>query len=419
VVANWGSSGDLHPHLALALGLQDRGHDVVLVAAAPFREAVERVGMRFQPMRPEVPDRAGNELLFARMMDPRRGTEFIMRSLVAPAIRHSYADVEAVADGADLLATGTLAFAAAFYAERNGIPWAATALQPSAVLSVYDPPTGDLLPGTEALRKLPPWAVRRLKGVVGLATDRWFAPLQRFRSELGLPPATVNPFLGGATSPWLNLALFSPVLARPQPDWPPKTVITGFPFDPRVDGSSLPPDLERFLDRGDAPIVFTLGSSAVYAPGRFWRESLEVVRALGRRAVLLVGPHGETGLIQGAPDVLAVGWAAHAALFPRAAAVVHQGGIGTTAQALRAGRPMLVVPYSHDQPDNARRVAELGVGLRLPVDRYTAEAATPLLARLLAEPAFRQRAVKIAEAVAGEDGVERASDALEAILCGH
>ena len=419
VVAAWGSFGDLHPHLALAIGLRDRGHRVIVASAPPFREAVERVGVEFHPIRPDLPDRVGNEALFARMMDRRSGTEFIVRSLVAPAVRQTYADIEEVAAGADLMVTGMLAFGAAFFAEQNGIPRVSTALQPSALFSLYDPPSGDLLPGVELLRRLPRRALRPLTGLVRLATDPWFVPLARFRAEIGLPPTPINPFLGGTVSPVLHLALFSPVFARPQPDWPTQTVATGFPFEPRVDGSTLPNALARFLDDGTPPIVFTLGSSAVYAPGAFWERSIEAVRALGHRGVLLVGPDRETMFPKAGADVIAVGWAAHSALFLRAAAVVHQGGIGTTAQALRAGVPMLVVPYAHDQPDNARRVAELGVALRLAADRYTARAAVDALARILDDPSFSARAASIAQAIRAEDGVGRGCEAIEAVLDGR
>ena len=419
VVATWGSFGDLHPHLALAVGLHDRGHHVVVASAPPFREAVERVGVEFHPIRPDLPDRSGNEALFARMMDRRSGTEFIVRSLVVPAVRQTYADIEEVAAGTDLMVTGMLAFGAAIYAEQNGIPLVSTALQPAALFSLHDPPSGDLLPGIEVLRRLPPGALRPLAGLVRLVTGPWFTPLSRFRAEIGLPTTTVNPFLGGGVSPVLHLALFSPVFARPQPDWPAKTVTTGFPFDRRVDGSTLPDALARFLDEGEPPVVFTLGSSAVYAPGAFWERSIEAVRVLGRRAVLLVGSSRETAFAQAGADVIAVGWAAHAALFPRAAAVVHQGGIGTTAQAFRAGVPMLVVPHAHDQPDNARRVAELGVGLRLAADRYSARAASGALARILDDRSFSARAGSIAEVIRAEDGVGRGCEAIEAVLDGR
>jgi UDP:flavonoid glycosyltransferase YjiC (YdhE family) len=111
-------------------------------------------------------------------------------------------------------------------------------------------------------------------------------------------------------------------------------------------------------------------------------------------------------------------YAPHARLFPRAAAIVHQGGIGTTARALASGRPSLVVPYSHDQPDNAARCRRLGVALTLARDRYRADRAARALAALPADGAMARRAAALAAALASERGAAVAADAIEAALRG-
>ena len=106
------------------------------------------------------------------------------------------------------------------------------------------------------------------------------------RHELGLPPGE-HPLFEGQFSPTLTLALFSRVLASPQPDWPPNVVVTGSVF---YNGpEALQPELESFSNDGPPPVVFTLGSSAVAAAGRFYEESLDAVRRLRIRAVLLTG----------------------------------------------------------------------------------------------------------------------------------
>src|SRR5436853_4506269 len=155
----------------------------------------------------------------------------------------------------------------------------------------------------------------------------WMKPVFDLRRDLGLPPGE-HPLFEGQFSPMLTLALFSRVLGEPQPDWPPNVRVTGFIFYNGPDG--LSPELEAFLDAGPPPIVFTLGTSAVAAAGRFYEESADAMRRLGGRAVLLTG-----GFEQNRPrgplprDVLLIDRAPHQLLFPRAAAVVHQGGAGT------------------------------------------------------------------------------------------
>ena len=222
------------------------------------------------------------------------------------------------------------------------------------------------------------------------------------------------------------LALFSRLLAEPRPDWPPRVRITGHVF---YDGPEEARELSRrgraFLEGGEPPIVFTLGTAAVAAPGSFFDESVAAARRLGRRALLLTGgaPSGGTALggsdgghtTSPGGDLLRSGYEPFSELLPRAAAVVHHGGIGSTAQALRAGVPQLVVPHAHDQPDNAWRVERLGVARTLRAGRYEAGRAAPLLAELLEGP-VSERAREVGERVRSEGGAAEACDALEELL---
>jgi UDP:flavonoid glycosyltransferase YjiC (YdhE family) len=244
------------------------------------------------------------------------------------------------------------------------------------------------------------------------------APLRRFRAELGLPPSADDPLFEGQYSPALNLALFSKVLAAPQPDWPGNTVVTGFPFFDRGEqGEGMGDDLRQFLDAGPPPVVFTLGSSGVYTAGDFYRESAAAAGRLGVRAVLLIGTDERNRPDRTLPENIFVAeYAPYSELFPRAAAVVHQGGVGTTGQGLRAGVPMLVVPFSHDQPDNADRVCQLGVARTVPRRRYSATRAAFELRRLLGDRRYAERAATVGKVVRAEDGVGAACEAIEARL---
>jgi UDP:flavonoid glycosyltransferase YjiC (YdhE family) len=213
----------------------------------------------------------------------------------------------------------------------------------------------------------------------------------------------------------LTLALFSRVLGERQPDWPPNVVTTGFVFYNGPEG--LDPEVEAFLDTGDPPVVFTLGTSAVGAAGTFYDESARAATRLGLRAILLTG-----GFEQNRPkglrsrDILVAARAPHQLLLPRARAVVHQVGAGTTGQALRAGRPMLVVPHGHDQPDNAFRVAKLGVARIVRPGAYKAPRVARELQALLDDPAYQARASQVASIVRSEGGAAEAAAAIERVL---
>jgi UDP:flavonoid glycosyltransferase YjiC (YdhE family) len=227
-------------------------------------------------------------------------------------------------------------------------------------------------------------------------------------------PRGGNPILEGQHSPALVLALYSRVLGDPQPDWPPHVAVTGHVFHDAPHGTSLTDALESFLGRGPAPIVFTLGSSVVMVAGEFWRESVDAVGRAGMRAVLLTGPGTADAVRAGLPaDIIAVDAAPHSLLFPRAAAVVQQCGIGTVAQSLRSGRPMLAVPYAHDQPDNAWRAARLGMARILYPWKYRAPRIAAELRRLCGEPSYSAAAQRVAAVVRNEGGTRDACDALE------
>jgi UDP:flavonoid glycosyltransferase YjiC (YdhE family) len=234
------------------------------------------------------------------------------------------------------------------------------------------------------------------------------------RRKLGLRELP-NPVLDDMFSPYGTQGWFSHVLAKPAPDWPPRTTITGFPFYDKLEpGQSLSPELAAFLDAGPPPVVFTLGSSAVWDAGAFFTESLAAVRKIGCRAVLLIGSDTRNAP-QKVPDGAFVAeYAPYSQLLPGAAATVHQGGAGTTAQALRAGRPMLVMPYSHDQPDNANRARKLGVARIIPKSGYRANRVAEELKALLQHSAYAAAAKRVAAEIAREDGVCAASESLEA-----
>jgi UDP:flavonoid glycosyltransferase YjiC (YdhE family) len=245
-------------------------------------------------------------------------------------------------------------------------------------------------------------------------TKSWFEPIQQLRKELGLPRSR-NPIFEGQHSPTLVLALFSKLLAQLQPDFPANTIITGFPFYDRKDAEPPSPELLRFLDAGEPPILFTLGSSLVWIAKDFYRVSIEAAQKLGKRALLLIGDKRNLPQTKLPTGIAAFDYAPHSLVMPRASVIVHQGGIGTTGQALRAGRPMLIVPYGQDQPDNARRCVRLGVGRTLSPARFKVPRVVSELSELLNNPAYREHAEKVERKVREENGTKRACDAIEQV----
>jgi rhamnosyltransferase subunit B len=413
VVTTIGSLGDLHPQIAIGLELQHRGHKIVFAAQSGYQAKLEALGFEFHRLRPDSTALEDPQEM-ARMMDLKTGTEYIMRQWLMPNLRDTYADLMASAQDADLIITGEIVYPARLVAEKLGIPWVTSLLQPVAFFSDYDPSVIPLFPFLAKLRGLG----HRFNGAVNLllktVTKSWAEPIHQLRAELGLPPLAGNLIIDNKCSPYLVIALFSTVLAQPQPDWPQNTIVTGFTFydgDRDQQAATLTPALHQFLEAGDPPIVFTLGSAAVITPGTFYQESIAAAQQLNRRAVLLMGENTPPANLPA--TIIAVDYVPYSQIFPHAGAIVHQGGIGTTAQALRAGIPTLIMPYSHDQPDNAARVERLGTSRTIARQQYTAASATKELGELLANPKYAHKAAKIGRIIQSENGVKVACDAIK------
>jgi len=338
-----------------------------------------------------------------------------VRGIFIPHVHESYQDLARACRGADVLVTHPLAFAGPLLAQKEGMRWVSTALSPMTMFSAIDPSQFPAASWMLWVRKIGVTPYRWIFSIPRAMVWRWEQPLREFRAELGLPPTDAIAQFEGQFSPRLHLALFSSLLAAPQPDWPANTVVCGFP---RYDGT--PPDactlaeLEAFLSAGEPPIVFGLGSSAVMVAGDFWCAAVETAHTLNRRAILLTGmPPDSLGAVP--PGVKVFQYLPYSAVFPCAATVVHSGGIGTLAQALAAGRPQLIVPVAFDQPDNARRTIALGIARSLPFRKATAATMARELSALLAAPGCASRAVTVGIAVAKEVGARVAADALEGI----
>jgi len=417
VFSTFGTFCDVNPLIALALEMKRRGHRPVLAVPEMFRPKIEPLGIGFFPVRPDQ-DQTDKELV-ARIYNRKTGTEYGLRKFLFPALRQSYEDLRCAVEadgGADLMVTGELAYAGPVVAEKTGIAWASYVLAPFSFFSAYDPPVLPPFPTLAKAQLAVPWLGHLTAWVARRVTHSWPEPVYALRRELGLGRGK-DPIFDAKHSGQLVLALFSRVFGAPQPDWPAKTKVTGFVFyDGDAGKAELPPALGDFLAAGPPPLVFTLGSAAVLDAGDFYEQSARAAQMLGMRAVLLTGSDPANMPKAQLPESICIApYAPYSRLFPRACAIVHQGGIGTTAQAMRAGRPMVVMPYSHDQPDNARRVRRMGVAKIIQRRHYTAERVARVLRALLEDAGSAERARKIQREMEQEDGLTAACDALEGL----
>ena len=415
VLSNIGTFGDINPLIAIALELKRRGHVPVMAVPRLFAPKILPLGLEFHAVRPDIDPH--ETILVEMIYDPKKGTERGLREFLFPVLRQTYDDLLDAAtkpERADLLLLGELNYAGPLVAEVTGIPWASYVLAPMSFFSAFDPPVLPMYPRLARADSTVPGMGRAMKRLARFVSRKWSQPIYDLRAELGLERGR-NPLFDAKHSPYLVLALLSRVLGRKQKDWPENTKITGFCFyDADAGNATLPAHLEEFLAAGPAPIVFTLGSAAVLAAGRFYEFSAKAAIRLGVRAVLLIGSD-ERNMPQGPlPKTICVAeYAPFSVLFPRAELVVHQGGVGTTAQCLRAGKPMLIMPYSHDQPDNGRRMGRLKVARVIRRANYTPIRVAKKLSAMLEDRLLALRAKLVAHKVDHEHGVRTACDALE------
>ena len=415
VLSNIGTFGDINPLIAMALELKRRGHAPVMAVPAVFEEKIVPLGLEFHAVRPDIDPE--NTILVEMIYDVKKGTERGLREFLFPVLRQTYDDLLDAAtrpERADLLLLGELNYAGPLVAEVTGIPWASYVLAPLSFFSAFDPPVLPMYPRLARADKTVPGMGRAIRRLARFVSRKWPQPIYDLRAELGLAKGA-NPLFDAKHSPYLVLALFSRVLGVEQKDWPENTRITGFCYyDSDAGNDELPANLKEFLAAGPAPVVFTLGSAAVLAAGRFYEFSAKAATRLGVRAVLLIGTDERNRPRQALPESICVAeYAPFSALFPQAALVVHQGGVGTTAQCLRASKPMLIMPYSHDQPDNGRRMRRLKVARVIQRGNYLPVRVARKLKAMLEEPLFARRAKLVAQRLEREDGVLSACDALE------
>lgn len=395
ILATTGTTGDMLPFLSLGLGLQARGHRVLMVVPRFHAALFEQAGLSCHPLGSVEEFQA--VLANPDLWDERKGWQVICRA-AAPYIDclHQLVTQLPAEEQCVILSHPLLVPAADIArAARPGLRIVATYLAPSNLCSSHD------LLAMGSLR-IPGWVPLSWRKALWSLAHRWMIDppslpaLNAARANDGLAPVA-HFFAHVMQAPDASLGLFPDWFGAVQPDWPQPFVSGQFPPPAAPSPSDWTPALRQFLDAGPAPVVFTPGSGHQHA-AQFFASAVEAAQALGRRA-LLVTRHREQ-----VPAVLPKGmlWQSYVsfdALLPEVAAIVHHGGIGTTAAALRAGVPQLVVPFAYDQFDNGYRVQRLGTGDVLPARHMSASRLQHKLKPLLQASAVVQACQRIARSM--------------------
>jgi UDP:flavonoid glycosyltransferase YjiC (YdhE family) len=410
ILATLGTDGDVFPHVGLGARLRARGHEVTLAAPEPYRALADSLGLGFCPL--VSGEEFGEMIADPDLFHPLRSGRMMARWGSRFLRRHYDLLADLTAGPSRVLVANPGVLAGRLVQEKAGLPMASLLLQPGLIPSIDAPPE---MPGGLTLpRGLPRplgelyWAGVDTAGYLLVAR-----PLNQLRAALGLPP--VRRLFRWWLSPQLVVGLFPDWYAPPQPDWPAQLRLAGFGRFDGDRGAALSDDLSRFCRAGSAPIAFTLGTGMTHA-ARFFGAAAAACELLGARGLLLTKyPHQLPARLPA--GVRHCAYAPFRKLLPHCGAVVHHGGIGTTAAALSAGTPQLILPLAWDQPDNARRVRRLGVGTSPGPRQRTAGHLARALAGLRTDE-VRVRCRAIADRIGEADGLEVAAQWVEELAPG-
>lgn len=405
--------GDVMPFVPVAEELRRRGHRVTMVVPEGFHEVLAahdvelvHLGTDFSPR--ELAAHGDIIERSSTIRGMRAALDLWLRQLTIEPAEEILAVLGDVAP--DLwLCHNTVAWLVELHARPTRTPYVVGHLFPMMIPTATRMPP--MLPGPPRLPApvtRAAWALARSM-MARLAYDE---EVNDLRASRGLPPAVGSTGFGWERADAV-LVLTSPTYWPVPDDWPARTEATGLTVwgDPEA---TLPDDLATHLGASPPCVLVTLGTSAASNARDAFEMAAQAVEDVGLRPVLLVGNERNVQALAGREDVWA--FAPLPAVLPHVAAVVHAAGHGTTAAALHAGVPQVVLPQTFDQVEHARRLAELGVGVVVPWRRRSRRRLRAALVDALAAPGPRDVARELAARLADEAGAATAAEGVEQVL---
>jgi rhamnosyltransferase subunit B len=399
LIAAIGSMGDVNPFVKIGTALRQRGHDITFLSNRYFSELVKNAGLDFISV--------GSVQDYNKMVEevdlnnPSKIMIPILNRLYFPSMQKVYDAIkEKYAPGETIVIGITMAFGARIAQEKLGIPLITCHLSPVSFRS-------SIRPARHYGLWMPDWMPKFYKDgvwkIVDIVADKIMAPpINEMRDKLGLPPVK------GIMKDWIHspekvIGLFPDWFAKPQADWPNNAELTNFVLFDDAANKPLQPELKEFIDIGNPPIIFTAGS-AVKDATAFFKESAKACETLDKRAVFISGfkDHIPKNLPK---SILFSEYAPFSKLLPKASLLVHHAGIGTCAQALKAGIPQLLTPFGIDHHENSSRIVELGVGAEVCTKKYKGSIVAEKIEKLLGDNDMHTCCKNIADKIKNIDSL--------------
>lgn len=405
-----GSLGDLHPIMGIAKELQEMGHQPIIAASEFYRDYIESAGISFHPLRPYINHE--DPLIIRAVLDTQKGPEILHKKYIFPELKSSIEDLLKITDGADLIVSSVLTYFVPIVSHLSGVPWINSIVAPISMWSGYDPPILAPLPFLGKMRFLPHSLHHFILKQLFKVSEPWANPLKKLRQEHGMSPG-LNPFWEGLFQGQKTLCLWSEYFYDKKPDWPSNAATTGFVFYDPKQKNPLSEELNQFISKNEKMMIFTLGSTTIQDPEEFLKIFYEVAKELNAGCIITTGKRFLNDFKKlNTENVLFVDYIPYTQVFPFANLVIHQGGVGTTANCLKAGIPQVVLPFCMDQFDNGYRVKRLGAGEVLERKHLTKKSLLAKIQNVSNSQEMKKSAKEISTQMKDENGAQKAADAI-------
>ncbi|NCN28367.1 glycosyltransferase family 1 protein [bacterium] len=409
-----GSLGDLHPIMGVAKKLQEMGHQPIIAASEFYRTYIEAADISFHPVRPFINHE--DPTIIKAVLDTKKGPEILHKNYIFPELRESVEDLLHITEGADLIVSSVLSYYVPMVSHISGVPWVNGILSPISMWSGYDPPILAPVPFLGKMRFLPPAIHHFILKQLFKVSEPWAKPLKKLRQEYGMS-AGLNPFWEGLFQGQKTLCFWSKHFYDKKPDWPSNAITTGFVFYDPAQEAPLKEEVSRFIFKNDSVFIFTLGSTSILDPAEFLEIFYNVAKELTVGCIITTGKRFLNEFKKRNTDkVLFVDYIPYTKSFPLVDLVIHQGGVGTTANCLKAGIPQIVLPFCMDQFDNGYRVKRLGAGEVLERKRLTKSALLEKIQNVISSKKMKEAARAISIQMKDEDGALNAANAIIAVI---
>jgi rhamnosyltransferase subunit B len=409
VISSFGSSGDFNPCLAIARALRQKGVDVIFLSNPYYEKTIINAGLRFSP--------AGEYFdVFEMIMnnpdcfDAIKGPKLIW-NLVLDTVPKMYNSMKQLIEKEkpDLTASHILEYGGMLAARQCNVPYITLSPTPMGWFNTKEPGYLTYWPMPLPLRRMH----ARIMLLIMDAALRYSLKSRCKKYAINLSFNSLHDVYDKAL---LNLGLWSQSLRPAGSDDPPHSKICGFVRDEHIkDWPDVPTQISDLFALDQKPVVVGLGSGVSLNGDAVYKNTINACKQLNRSCLLVGKDLSKYTDIEN--NIIAVDFAPYGWVFPRSSAIIHHGGLNTTAESLRSGIPSLIIPHGYDQFDNAIRAEQMGVSRNVRLGKVSSTKFTSTLGEILNNTAMHEQAVDISKKICAEpEGANKAAEAIISII---